>query len=165
MSWLSELTGGIFLPLCCCTGWGSIEEGGITSCFYCSQPLLCPVTKPGIGTEVSLCVGGWWATKHESDRRTSACQVFGLSSVYSGGGGLPSYFLRGYSVNVWRVCCTRRCGSRKTEEQKKNFSWTLSVANSQQRPVLPNSSAIKCTSLSGSVFFTLPLNWGDECLL
>lgn len=65
---------------------GEHRGRGITSCFYCSQPLLCPVTKPGIGTEVSLCVGGWWATKHESEWGTSACQVFGLPSVYFGQG-------------------------------------------------------------------------------
>lgn len=33
MSGLSKLTGGIFLPLCCCTGWGSIEEGASRHAF------------------------------------------------------------------------------------------------------------------------------------
>lgn len=33
MSWLSKLTGGIFLPLCCCTGWGSTEEGASRHAF------------------------------------------------------------------------------------------------------------------------------------
>lgn len=84
MSWLSELTGGIFLPLCCCTGWGSIEEGASRHAFTVANRFSAQWQNLALGLRVSLCVGGWWATKHESERGTSACQVFGLPSVYFG---------------------------------------------------------------------------------
>lgn len=98
---------------------GEHRGRGITSCFYCSQPLLCPVTKPGIGTEVSLCVGGWWATKHESERegrvhvRSLVCPRSTLA------GALSSYFLRGCSVNVRRIHSMqlrRMCSSEEPEK-------------------------------------------------
>lgn len=97
---------------------GEHRGRGITSCFYCSQLLLCPVTKPGVGTEVSLCVGGWWATKHESEWGTSACQVFGLPS-FTLVRAMSSCFLRGYSASLWTIHSVglrRMCSSWKTEK-------------------------------------------------
>lgn len=110
---------------------GEHRGRGITSCFYCSQPLLCPVTKPGVGTEVSLCIGGWWATKHESERGTSACQVFGLPLVTLFG-TMSSCFLKDYSASSWtlhfiglrRMCSTWKTG-KKNPSPHLPYQWRI----------------------------------------
>lgn len=81
MSWLSELTGGIFLLLCCCTGWGSTEEGASRHAFTVANCFSAQWQNLALALRFH-CVGGWRATKHESDSRVSACQVFSVASVW-----------------------------------------------------------------------------------
>lgn len=81
MSWLSELTGGIFLLLCCCTGWGSTEEGASRHAFTVANCFSAQWQNLALALRFH-CVGGWRATKHESESRASACQVFSVASVW-----------------------------------------------------------------------------------
>lgn len=81
MSRLSELTGGIFLLLCCCTGWGSTEEGASRHAFTVANRFSAQWQNLALALRFH-CVGGWRATKHESEWRASACQVFSVASAW-----------------------------------------------------------------------------------
>lgn len=89
---------GIFLPLCCCTGRGgkAQRKGASRHAYFfkffyfftVAKSLLCPVTEPGTGTEVSLCCCS--ATKHESEEKKNKC----MSGLRSGLGSALVWVFR-----------------------------------------------------------------------
>lgn len=161
MSWLSELTGGIFLPLCCCTGWGSIEEGASRHAFTVANRFSAQWQNLALGLRFHcVLVGGERLSMSQREGRVHVRSLVCPRSTLVR--TMSSHFLRRCSVSLWTIHSIRvrgMCSSQKTE---KNFSSTLSVANSQQRPILPNSSVIYCTSHLGSV--SSPSLCFEECL-
>lgn len=153
MSWLSELTGGIFLPLCCCTGWGSKEEGASRHAYTVANRFSAQWQNLALGLRFH-CVGGWWATKRESEQGMRACQVFGLPSVFFGW-ALSCYFLRGYSESLWMDnlhTTEKNVWHSENGRKKKNsvhipYQWLIL----NRGPYSPKSSAIYCTSHLHSV--------------
>lgn len=150
MSRLSELTGGIFLPLCCCTGWGSTEEGASRHAFTVANRFSAQWQNLALGLRFHcVSVGGERLSMSQREGRVHV-RSFGLPSVCFG---------RGYvillSARLWRIPVSdtlyrsernvQPSGSwrGKKKKRKENFSMsTLSAANSLRRPVLPNSWVI-----------------------
>lgn len=132
---------------------GEHRGRGITSCFYCSQPLLCPVTKkPGVGTEVSLCVSGWWATKHESEGegRVHVRSLVCPRILWSGRCHPAFYEVRVQPYEWYTIGRAEKVQLLENQTSAPTFRPPLlSVANSPAEARL----------LSDLVFFTLALNF------
>lgn len=123
MSWLSELTGGIFLPLCCCTGWGIIEEGASRHAFTVANRFSAQWQNLALGLRFHcVLVGGEQLSMSQREGwvhvRSLVCPRSTLVEP------LSSYFLRGCSVSLWRIHSVWRkgtCGSQKAEQKKQTY--------------------------------------------
>ena len=150
MSWLSGLTGGIFLPFCCCTGWGSTEEGASRHAFTVANRFSAQWQNLALGLRFHcVLVGGERLSMSQSEGRVHVRSLVCPRSTLVR--AMSSHVLRGYSVSLRTIHSILTERNVQPWKRKKFSSSTLSVANSHRRPILPNSSAIYCTSHSGSV--------------
>lgn len=130
MSWLSELTGGIFLPLCCCTGWGSIEEGASRHAFTVANRFSAQWQNLALGLRFH-CVSVGGERLSMSQRGTSACQVFGLPSVHYGRGYVILLCTRLWCIFMKDTLWMTERNVQFSEGTKNLSSYTLSVTSAE----------------------------------
>lgn len=160
MSWLSELTGGIFLPLCCCTGWGSIEEGASRHAFTVANRFSAQWQNLALGLRFHcVLVGGERLSMSQSEGRVHVRSLVCPRSTLVR--AMSSHFLRRPGVSLWTMHSIRLRNVQLWKE--KTSSSTLSV-DSHRRPILPKLLSDLLYVTLGLSFFTLPPLWGVSTL-
>lgn len=133
MSGLSKLTAGIFLPLCCCTGWGSVEEGASRHAFTLANRFSAQWQKLALGlrfrwvasssawvTARDECMSGLWSALRYFVRTVSSC----LLSAYSTSSGTWHHIGLGRMRSSWKI------------EKKSGLSYQLLILSGG--PYSPN---------------------------